>query len=354
VASCYSLLKGRTMSATVQHGAEDGKPAMEHRELYGKADPTFDDIKHTNEQETQNELATVLQQEKPSTLTSSLLCLSSTCTDPWAPHMMKLYLILIPAYLCSTTNGFDSNTFGGASALPQFIKYFNLAEGNTQGLLASMYVLGSMLAAFFSGQIADTFGRRWGMAVGSAIACVGAALQVAASGGSMLIAGRVILGVGAVIGQTAAPAYVVEFSHPAYRAVLTGLYNTMFFVSLHCHLRPSRLTLGSQSGTIVSTFILYGLSYVPNNPKFAWQVPMALQALPSVFVLAFVWAIPESPRWHMGQGNEAKAREILIKYHGGGNPDSAIVRLEMSEMKSAIQVENGADKRSVLLLLSCA
>jgi MFS family permease len=77
-----------------------------------------------------------------------------------------------------------------------------------------MYVVGSILAAFFSGQIADKLGRKWAMAIGSAIVCVGAVLQVVASGGRMLIAGRVILGVGAVIGTTAAPAYVVEFSHP--------------------------------------------------------------------------------------------------------------------------------------------
>ena len=34
------------------------------------------------------------------------------------------------------SNGFDSNTFGGLSALPSFKAYFDLAKGNTQGLLA--------------------------------------------------------------------------------------------------------------------------------------------------------------------------------------------------------------------------
>ena len=72
---------------------------------------------------------------------------------------------------------------------------------------------------------------------------------------------------------------------------------------------------------------------------------MSLQALPSVFVLAFIWFIPESPRWYMGQGSYAKAEELLVKYHGGGNVEDEIVQLELREMKEAILVDDGADKR---------
>jgi hypothetical protein len=75
---------------------------------------------------------------------------------------------------------------------------------------------------------------------------------------------------------------------------------------------------------------------------------MSLQALPSVFVLVIIWFVPETPRWYMGQGREDMALAILTKYHGGGNPDSEIVQLEMREMREAILVKDGADKRYVL------
>jgi MFS family permease len=165
--------------------------------------------------------------------------------------MIKLYLILTPAYLCSTTQGFDSNTFGGAAALPAFISFFNLDQGNTQGLLGSMFVVGNIAGCLVAAQIADRWGRKMSMASGSAICILGAVLQVAATNGNMLIAGRVILGFGATISRwvlrydfhisfnswvantdrrsTASPAYVVEHSHPAYRGILTGLANAMFF-----------------------------------------------------------------------------------------------------------------------------
>ena len=46
----------------------------------------------------------------------------------------------------------------------------------------------------------------------------------------------------------------------------------------------------------------------------------------------------------MAQDNHDKAYEILVKYHGDGNPDSAIVRLEMEEMLEVVSI-SGSDKR---------
>lgn len=59
--------------------------------------------------------------------------------------MIRLYLIVFVAYLCSATNGFDSNTFGGASAMTSFQTYFSVHGGSKQGLLAASYVIGNMV-----------------------------------------------------------------------------------------------------------------------------------------------------------------------------------------------------------------
>ncbi|EJU04674.1 hypothetical protein DACRYDRAFT_104550 [Dacryopinax primogenitus] len=246
--------------------------------------------------------------------------------NPWAPHMFKLYAVLFVSYLCATTNGFDANTFGGLLATPTFTSYFGLNSDN-EGLVTAMYVIGNCVGSVFAAECADRWGRRFGMTLGSCICILGVILQVSSDNRGMLMSGRFILGMGAVIVHTAGPAYAAEMSHPAYRGVLTGMYETCFFI-----------------GTILTTWTEYGLSYMNSTSSFHWRFPLSLQSLPSLIILTFVWRIPETPRWYMSQDKEDKAKEILVKYHAGGNEDSLVVKIELDEMRELISV-NGADKR---------
>ncbi|KAL7932838.1 general substrate transporter [Trichoderma chlorosporum] len=239
---------------------------------------------------------------------------------------LKLYGCIFVGYLCSATNGFDSNTFGGLSAIPQFTKYFGITTKN-QGLVAALYVIGNIAGSFFAGPCSDTYGRRVGMAIGSAICVVGAILQTAGTNLSMLMGGRFILGMGAVLVQTAGPSYVVEMSYPKYRAQLTGGYQACFFL-----------------GTIVSTWLEFGLNHVKTTLSYPWRLPLAIQGFPSIIILCAVWFIPESPRWYVGQGRIAEAKSILVKYHGDGDPDALVANLELQEMIEVIELD-GSDKR---------
>lgn len=56
-------------------------------------------------------------------------------------------------------------------------------------------------------------------------------------------------------------------------------------------------------------------------------------------------ACPQSPRWLVQKGRIEEARAILIKYHGNGDPDSALVRLEMAEMLEAEENSKGSNNR---------
>ncbi|KAH9849895.1 general substrate transporter [Lenzites betulinus] len=246
--------------------------------------------------------------------------------NPLRRSLLRLYGCLFVAYLCSATNGFDGNTFGGLSAIDTFVTYFGITPSN-QGLVAALYVVGNVAGCFFAGPCADRYGRRFGMAAGSTVCIVGAIMQATAKNLGTLMGGRFILGLGAVLVQTAGPAYVVEMAYPKYRGVLTGAYQTCFFL-----------------GTIASTWLEYGLNFIAGTPQWTWRLPLAVQAVPSVLVLLFVWFIPETPRWYVGQGNIDKAREILVKYHGDGDPGSPIVALELEEMQQVISA-TGSDKR---------
>ncbi|ETI24922.1 hypothetical protein G647_04292 [Cladophialophora carrionii CBS 160.54] len=66
--------------------------------------------------------------------------------------------------------------------------------------------------------------------------------------------------------------------------------------------------------------------------------------VPGVVVLCLVWFIPESPRWLTAHGKSEQAKATLIKYHGDGNADSAVVRLELQEMQASIDYDAALNK----------
>ena len=87
---------------------------------------------------------------------------------------------------------------------------------------------------------------------------------------------------------------------------------------------------------------MYGSNHLESN--WSWRIPLLLQLVPSGLIAAFCLFLPETPRWHIGHNNLEKAKQILVKYHGNGNPDSALVALEMREMLQAIELDS-SDKR---------
>ncbi len=80
--------------------------------------------------------------------------------------------------------------------------------------------------------------------------------------------------------------------------------------------------------------------------NWSWRIPIILQAIPSVIVIAVIFFLPESPRWLFTNNKAETGRAVLVKYHGNGNPDSAVVILECNEMDELLNTDvEGSDKR---------
>lgn len=66
----------------------------------------------------------------------------------WSRTTLKLFACLFVTCLCSAQNGFDSNTFGGVSAMPNFKAQFGTNIAATNGFLAALYVIGESHSMF--------------------------------------------------------------------------------------------------------------------------------------------------------------------------------------------------------------
>ena len=86
--------------------------------------------------------------------------------------------------------------------------------------------------------------------------------------------------------------------------------------------------------------------------SWSWRIPSLLQAVPSVYQLALIYFIPESPRWLISKGKFNKAKEILYLNHAGFSAQSGetspMVDLELAEISSAIEAEKVQNTNSYM------
>ncbi|TFK43784.1 general substrate transporter [Crucibulum laeve] len=245
---------------------------------------------------------------------------------------LQLFAILLVAFMGSLSNGFDGSVMSAVNGMHQYLNYFNIpgqdaggGVGTVTAIIFGIYSIGSIVGVTIAGPVADRFGRRGGMFLGSLIIIIGAVVITAAKNVHYLLGGRFVLGFGVAITTTAAPSYVVEMSPPQWRGRLTGLYNTFYY-----------------SGSILCTGITVATGRIEGT--VSWRAPLAIQIAPAGILLIFSWLLPESPRWLISVGRKEEARAILAKYHGNGDPNAPLVLLEWKEYEEAVKLD-ASDKR---------
>ncbi|KAH7313450.1 general substrate transporter [Stachybotrys elegans] len=246
--------------------------------------------------------------------------------NTWSRGQLFIYAFSVIGFFCSTMNGYDGSLINNLLQNPDFRDRYGVEnDGIWAGIVASMYQIGGVVALPFVGPAIDGFGRRIGMGIGAVIIIVGTIIQGLSPGPSQFMGGRFLLGFGVSIAAAAGPMYVVEINHPAYRGVLGAMYNTLWF-----------------SGAILAAGAARGGLNVGGD--YSWRLITWLQALFSGMIVLFCMLIPESPRWLYVNNKKEQAKEVLTKYHGGGNPDSAWVNLQLHEYEELLDMD-GADKR---------
>jgi MFS family permease len=120
---------------------------------------------------------------------------------PKQVYNWRIYALALSASMGSACFGYDSAFIGGTLSLPSFGSRFELAGkdasalANLQSNIVSTFQAGCFFGVIACYALTEKFGRRIVLMLCGALFCVGAVLQVAASGQLGLIyAGRVLTG----------------------------------------------------------------------------------------------------------------------------------------------------------------
>lgn len=235
------------------------------------------------------------------------------------PSLVKLYLLVLPSLLTQFAWGFDITMTNSVQSITIWQQTYGHPTGSELGFFGASTSVGEVVGILFAFFLTDWWGRKPTVALGCVFVLIGVFTQAWAPNVDVFAGGKLILGFGTIIAQVAAPILCMELAHPKDRVGFMGLYG-------------AGLYLGLTSGAWIS----YGTNTIQSN--WAWRIPILLQATFPLYQSTCIWLCPESPRWLVSKGQEDKALDILVKYHGNGEPTPYVIA-EFTEIKETVELE---------------
>jgi len=234
-----------------------------------------------------------------------------------APITFKTYLMCAFASFGGMFFGYDSGYINGVTGSPYFISIIEPSgatslSGPHNSLIVSILSAGTFFGALAAGDIADSIGRKWTVILGCGVYIIGVILQTAAHGLGLLVAGRLIAGIGVGFESAIVILYMSEICPKKVRGALVAGYQ--FCITL---------------GLLLASGVNYGTKDI-NNPS-SYRIPVGLQFIFGVVLGVGLFFLPDSPRYFVKRGRVEKARTALASVRG--QPlDSEYVEAELAEI----------------------
>jgi len=191
----------------------------------------------------------------------------------------------------STLLGYDLGIIG--AAIDSLRSYMDLTDMQLEGMVGG-FTLSAAFASPLGGLLSDQLGRRKVLGGSAFIATIGASVMTASTSYPMLLAGRLIEGLGVGAGISQAPTYLVELAAASTRGQVVSLLEVYLNVGIFLGFLAGKLT--ESLGTPTNFRVMFGVSIVP-----------------ALFITVMVPFMPESPRWLVRQGRQEEARTALLR-----------------------------------------
>ncbi|KAK7304700.1 hypothetical protein VNO77_42586 [Canavalia gladiata] len=225
--------------------------------------------------------------------------------------------------------GYDTGVISGA--LLYIRDDFKAVDTKTwlQEAIVSMALAGAIIGASVGGWINDRFGRKKAIILADTLFFIGSVVMAAAMNPTILIVGRVFVGLGVGMASMASPLYISEASPTRVRGALVSLNGF--------------LITGGQ-------FLSYVINLAFTSAPGTWRWMLGVAAVPALIQIILMILLPESPRWLFRKGKEEEAKAILRKIY-----PPQVVDDEINALKESVEMEvkeaSASDKVSIVKLL---
>ena len=241
----------------------------------------------------------------------------------------KAYVILLTlvATLGGLLFGYDTAVISGAvgSLKAYFIDSRNLgvdAGNSLLGWATSSALLGCIIGGALAGVASHRLGRKKAMLASALLFLVSAIGTALPKQLIVFVLFRILGGIGVGMASMLSPMYIAEIAPASIRGKLVS-WNQFAIIF----------------GMLVVYFVNYAIALQGNETwlnAVGWRWMFASGAVPSLFFFVCLFFIPESPRWLMMKGDDAKAVAVLSRV-GGINHATA----EADDIRKSLQQKRG-------------
>ncbi|KAL9079211.1 MAG: hypothetical protein Q9157_001880 [Trypethelium eluteriae] len=245
-------------------------------------------------------------------------------TTKEAPITAKAYLMCAFAAFGGILFGYDSGYISGVLAMSYFKRQFGrpvplsvdpsgyLYSTPDKSLIVSILSAGTFFGSLLGGEISDYIGRRLTVILGCLFYMVGVVLQTASTNVGLLVAGRIIAGLGVGVVSTNIILYMSEIAPKAVRGAIVSGYQ--FSVTI---------------GLLLASCVTYGTQHYTDSGSY--RIPIAIQFIWGLILGGGIIFLPESPRWYVMKNRHDDAVRSLQRLRSQA-PDSAFVQEELTEL----------------------
>ena len=265
---------------------------------------------------------------------SSLNDHSLMFADPPQPQSNKVtilvaFFVAVGGFLYGYDTGIINSIIDMEYVRKNFATNHEYFTAKQLSIIVSFLSLGTFVGALFAPVISDKYGRKAVIILSTVIIFLaGNSLQVAASNIPLLVAGRVISGIGVGLISAVVPLYQGEAANKLLRGAIISTYQWAI-----------------TWGLLVSSAVSQGT--YKRNDSSSYRIPIGLQYIWS-FVLAIgMFFLPESPRHYVLKDQLDKAASSLSFLRGVPVHDSGLLE-ELVEIKATYDYEMSFGTSSLL------
>ncbi len=214
--------------------------------------------------------------------------------------------------------GYDQGVISGAIGFLQ--TQFHM-DSSLEGFVSASIPLGAMLGVLIAGFLSDRLGRKPVLLLAGLLFVASSLGAGAANSVAVLVIARIVGGIGIGVASMLSPLYISEISPASIRGRLVGT---------------------NQLGVVLGIFIVYIVNAVIANvhthawdQAYGWRWMFGVGAIPGIIFFILLFWVPESPRYLLKQGHEARALAVLEKING-----AVVAQAELAQITTSLREES--------------